>query len=163
MNKKTLNTSSACTVVLAIFLLSASASFAQHRAVNLTQGTKRAPYSDGIVAGNTLYVAGLQGTDSSGKFPPGGFGPQTRAVLENIQRVVKAAGFQMKDVVSVNVYLMSIHNFATMNSIYENFFPDPKPSRTTVQVAALSNGASIEISAIAVRPSLTHDSRHTAP
>lgn len=152
MNKLVRTVSTSC-ALLGLLLLSASVGFAQHRAVNLNPGTKRAPYSDGIVAGNTLYVAGLQGTDSGGKFPPGGFTPQARAVLENIQRVVKAAGFQIKDVVSVNVYLTSIHNFATMNSIYESFFPDPKPTRTTVQVAALSNGALIEISVIAIRSS----------
>lgn len=151
MNKRILSGSVCGVGVLMLLLLGASNGLAQHRAINLNKGSSRAPYSQGIVAGNTLYVAGLQGTDASGKFPPGGFAAQTRAVLENIQRVVNAAGFQMKDVVSVNVYLTHIHDFAAMNKIYAGFFPDPKPTRTTVQVAALSNGALIEISAIAVR------------
>lgn len=151
MNKVIPNNLAVGMVALILLLLSSTNGLAQHRAINLNKGPARAPYSQGIVAGNTLYVAGLQGTDASGKFPPGGFAAQTRAVLENIQRVVEAAGFQMKDVVSVNVYLTDIHDFAAMNKIYADFFPNPKPTRTTVQVAALSNGALIEISAIAVR------------
>ncbi|HEX5483470.1 MAG TPA: RidA family protein, partial [Terriglobia bacterium] len=71
--------------------------------------------------------------------------------LENIERVVKKAGLRMSDVVSVNVYLSDIHDFGEMNKVYTTFFPDPKPTRTTVQVAALVNGAKIEISAIAVK------------
>lgn len=153
MNKGIFNLLAGCTTLLALFLLSGvSNGFAQRRAINETKGSTRPPYSDGIVAANTLYVAGLQGADHRGKFPPGGVVPQTRAARENIERVVKAAGFQMKDVVSVDVYLVDIHDFAAMNRIYMSFFPDPKPTRTTVQVAALSNGALIEISAIAVKP-----------
>ena len=153
MNKRILSDSvcGVAVLMLMLLLLGASSGFAQHRAINPNKSVSHAPYSQGIVAGNTLYVAGLQGTDLSGKFPSGGFAAQTRSVLENIRRVVEAAGFQMKDVVSVNVYLTDIHDFAAMNKIYAGFFPDPKPTRTTVQVAALSNGALIEISAIAVR------------
>src|SRR5579875_2574853 len=114
------------------------------------------PFSDGIVVGNTLYIAGQQGADQSGKLVAGGIGPQTRAALETIETVVKKAGFQMSDVVAVNVYLADIHDFAAMNEVYKTFFPNPKPTRTTVQVAALVNGARIEISAIAVRTPGVH-------
>src|SRR5438132_11389704 len=69
----------------------------EHRAVNLPPA-KGLPFSDGIVAGNTLYVAGQEGTDDSGKLAAGGIGPETKAALENIEQVVKAAGFELKDV-----------------------------------------------------------------
>lgn len=121
----------------------------RRRAVNVS-GTPGLPFSDGIVAGHTLYVSGTQGTDSNGKLEQG-ISAQTRAALENIRKVAAKAGFQMKDVVAVNVYLSDIHDFAAMNKVYATFFPDPKPTRTTVQVAALVNGAKIEISAIAVK------------
>jgi len=106
---------------------------------------------DGIVAGNTLYVAGTEGTDASDKLVAGGIGPETTAALENIQKVLKAAGFELKDVVSVTVYLADIHEFPDMNKVYKSVMPDPKPTRATVQVAALVNNARIEISAIAVK------------
>ena len=121
----------------------------EHRAVNLSGNSQNLPFSDGIVAGDTLYVAGQQGTDSSGKLKDG-IGDQTEATLEHIRQVVTKAGFEMKDVVTVNVYLSDIADFAAMNRVYTTFFPDPKPARTTIQAAGLVNGAKVEISAIAV-------------
>lgn len=126
-------------------------SFAQERkSVNLSPA-RGLPFSDGIVAGNTLYVAGQEGTDASDKLAAGGIGPETTAALENIQKVLKAAGFELKDIVSVTVYLADIREFPDMNKIYKGVMPDPKPARATIQAAALVNNARIEISAIAVK------------
>jgi 2-iminobutanoate/2-iminopropanoate deaminase len=122
----------------------------EHKAVNLS-ATRGLPFSDGIVAGKTLYIAGQEGTDESDKLVSGGIGPETTAALENIQKVLKAAGFDLKDVVSVTVYLADIHEFPDMNKVYKSVLPDPKPARATIQAAALVNNARIEISAIAVK------------
>jgi 2-iminobutanoate/2-iminopropanoate deaminase len=122
----------------------------EHKAVNLSP-TRGLPFSDGVVAGNTLYIAGQEGTDASDKLVAGGVGPETTAALENIQKVLKAAGFDLKDVVSVTVYLADIHEFPDMNRVYKSVMPDPKPARATIQAAALVNNARIEISAIAVK------------
>ena len=122
----------------------------QHKAVNLSSANNL-PFSDGIVAGNTLYISGQQGLDASGKPVTGGIGPETKTTLETIEKVVKAAGFELSDIVSVNVYLADIDEFADMNKIYKAFLPDPKPARTTIQAGALVNHARIEISAIAVK------------
>lgn len=139
-------------VALTLFLGAAGrrADAQEHRAVNLAPA-RGLPFSDGIVAGNTLYVAGQEGTDDSGKLAAGGIGPETTAALDNIQKIVKAAGFEMKDIVSVTVYLADIHEFPDMNKIYKSVMPDPKPARATMQAAALVNNARIEISAIAVK------------
>lgn len=136
----------AVTVVPAWHLSSAQ----QHKAVNLSSANNL-PFSDGIVAGNTLYISGQQGSDASGKLVAGGIGPETKATLETIAKVVKASGFELSDIVSVNVYLADINEFGDMNKIYKAFLPDPKPARTTIQAAALVNHARIEISAIAVK------------
>jgi 2-iminobutanoate/2-iminopropanoate deaminase len=120
----------------------------EHKAINLAPA-RGLPFSDGIVAGDTLYVAGQEGTGPGDKLVSGGIGPETTAALENIQKIVKAAGFEMKDIVSVTVYLADIHEFPEMNKIYKTVMPDPKPARATVQAAALVNDARIEISAIA--------------
>jgi 2-iminobutanoate/2-iminopropanoate deaminase len=122
----------------------------EHKAINLSP-QRGLPFSDGIIAGDTLYVAGQEGTDASDKLVAGGVGPETSAALENIRKVLKAAGFELKDVVSVTVYLADIREFPDMNKIYKSVMPDPKPARATVQVAALVNNARIEISAIAVK------------
>ena len=125
--------------------------YAQERkAINLSSA-RGLPFSDAIVAGNTLYIAGQEGTDDSDKLVTGGIGPETKAALVNIEKVAKAAGFEVKDIVSVTVYLADIHEFGDMNSVYKAFMPDPKPARATIQAAALVNNARVEISAIAVK------------
>lgn len=122
----------------------------ERKAINLSPA-RGLPFSDGVIAGNTLYVAGQEGTDEASKLVPGGIGPETKAALDNIDKVLKAAGFELKDVVSVTVYLADIHEFPEMNKIYKSVMPDPKPARATIQAAALVNDARIEIAAIAVK------------
>jgi 2-iminobutanoate/2-iminopropanoate deaminase len=122
----------------------------ERKAINLSPA-RGLPFSDGIVAGNTMYVAGQEGTDASDKLVAGGVGPETTAALANIEKVLKAAGFEMKDIVSVTVYLADIHEFPDMNKVYKSVMPDPKPARATIQAAALVNNARVEISAIAVK------------
>jgi len=134
---------------LAGLLLGSGSTYGQQKRV--IPGPKGFPYNDGIVVGNTLYVAGQGGEDENGNLKPGGIGPQTRATLENLAKVVKTAGFELKDVVSVTVYLADIREFEAMNKVYREFMPEPKPTRTTVQESRLVANARIEISAIAVK------------
>jgi 2-iminobutanoate/2-iminopropanoate deaminase len=122
----------------------------EHKAINLGSASGL-PFSDGIIAGNTLYIAGQEGTDESSKLAQGGIAAETKAALGNIEKVVKAAGFEMKDIVSVTVYLADIHDFPEMNKVYKSVLPDPKPARATIQAAGLVNGAKVEIAAIAVK------------
>jgi 2-iminobutanoate/2-iminopropanoate deaminase len=140
----------AMAIAIILCLASSGAEAQQHKAINLAP-ERGLPFSDGIVAGHSLYVAGQEGTGADDKLVSGGIGPETTAALENIQKVVKAAGFEMKDIVSVTVFLADIHEFPEMNKVYKSVMPDPKPARATVQVAALVNGARIEVSAIAVK------------
>ena len=101
------------------------------------------------VANATVML--IEDAERSGKLKPGGISQQTQATLENIARIVQQAGFELKDIVAVNVYLADINEFPDMNKVYKSFLPDPKPTRTTVQAAGLVNHARIEISAIAVK------------
>ncbi|MCU1302976.1 MAG: Endoribonuclease [Candidatus Sulfotelmatobacter sp.] len=136
---------------LVLASMAAPRSFGQERKVVNLAPTRGLPFNDGIVAGNTLYIAGQEGTDETSKLVPGGIGPETTATLENMQKVLKAAGFELKDIVSVTVYLADIHEFGDMNKVYRTVMPDPKPARATIQAAALVNNARVEISAIAVK------------
>lgn len=102
------------------------------------------PFSNGMQVGDQLWVAGTEGVVS------GDIEGETRTALENIKKVLDAAGFAVGDVVQVTVYLKDINDFQRMNAVYGAFFPDPKPTRTTVQVAGLVNNARIEITAVAV-------------
>jgi 2-iminobutanoate/2-iminopropanoate deaminase len=107
------------------------------------------PYSPGILAGDTLYVSGLQGTDPKTHALPADFGQEARNCLENIGHVLNDAHMNYSDVASVQIYLVDLSQFQEVNAIYKEYFKNPLPSRTTVQVDKVSLGAHIEISAIA--------------
>ena len=121
---------------------------AQHKAVDFKPGM---PFSDGYIAGNTLYVAGQQGPDAQGKVTGTDITLQTTNTIAAIEKIVRKAGFQMTDITSVTVYVTDLNDVPKMNDVYKRLMPDPKPARATVQVAGLIGGAKIEISAIAVK------------
>jgi 2-iminobutanoate/2-iminopropanoate deaminase len=121
---------------------------AQNKAIGFQKGM---PFSEGYVAGNTLYVAGQQGPDAQGNVTGTNITLQTTNAVAAIEKVVKEAGFQMTDITSVTVYLTDLNDVPKMNEVYKKLMPDPKPARATVQVAGLIGGAKIEISAIAVK------------
>jgi 2-iminobutanoate/2-iminopropanoate deaminase len=129
------------------FCVFASA-FAQNTAIDFKEGI---PFSNGYVAGNTLYVAGQQGPDSNGKLAGTDITQQTTNTIAAIEKIVKKAGFQMTDITFVTVYVTDLNDVPKMNDVYKRLMPNPKPARATVQVAGLIGGAKIEISAIAVK------------
>jgi 2-iminobutanoate/2-iminopropanoate deaminase len=132
---------------LTAFVTLGSAS-AQNRAIGFTPGN---PFSDGIVAGKTLYVAGQQGPDAHGDVTSTDITVQTTNAIAAIKKVVEQAGFKMSDIVSITVYIADLDDVAKMNDVYKKLMPDPKPARATVKVAGLIGGAKIEIAAIAVK------------
>jgi 2-iminobutanoate/2-iminopropanoate deaminase len=79
----------------------------------------------------------------------GGIGAQSRQVLENLRAVLEAAGSSMAKVVRVTVYMTHLGDFAKMNEAFSEFFPQDKPARSTVGVAALPRGALVEMDVIA--------------
>lgn len=105
-------------------------------------------FSPGILVDGSLYVSGMLGLDANGKVPET-FEAEVQQSLDNIDAVLKAAGLTRDDVVSVQVYLADLQNFQRMNKVYAGFFRDPRPTRTTVQVAGLVNGGHIEITVTA--------------
>jgi len=138
-------------VLVLLVLAVTRTGFAAERRVVKLPGTAALPFSDGVIAGETLYIAGQEGIDGDGKLVSGGIGAESKAALARIEEIVRAAGFDLKDIVSVTVYLADIHDFPEMNQAYKAVMLDPKPARATVQVAGLVNNARIEISAIAVK------------
>lgn len=111
------------------------------------------PYSQAIAAGACIYCSGQMGIDpSTNQVVKGGVSVETEQVLRNLTAVLKAAGASLNHVVKTTVFMTDLSQFADMNGVYETFFPKPPPARSTVQVAALPRGASVEIEAIAVKP-----------
>ena len=118
-----------------------------NRAIDFNPG---APFSQAVVAGNTLYVAGQEGPEG-GKLEGVSIETQTTNAIAAITRVVEKAGFKMADLVNVTVFVADLDDVPRMNEVYKKLMPNPKPARATVKVAGLIGGAKIEISAIAVK------------
>ena len=94
------------------------------------------PYSQAVVAGDFVYVAGQGPVDpAAGKKVEGGIAAETEQVLKNIQAILEAAGCSMRDVVKTNVYLSHSGDFRAMNEVYARFFTEEPPARTTVQAS----------------------------
>lgn len=129
-------------------LVTAGSAFAQKKAIGFKEGM---PFSNAVIVGNTLYVAGQEGPDEHGKVTGTDITVQTTNAIAAVKKVVEQAGFQMSDIVSVTVYIADLSDVPKMNEVYKKLMPDPKPARATVQVAGLIGGAKIEISAIAAK------------
>lgn len=108
------------------------------------------PYSQGIRAGNLLFVAGqLPIQPENGEVVQGDIRAQTRQAIANLGAIVTAAGGSYANVVRTTVFLADLNDFAGMNEVYASFFSSPPPARSTVQVARLPRDVRIEIDAIA--------------
>ncbi len=100
--------------------------------------------------GDRVYSSGQIPLDpNTGKLVAGDIAAQTRQVLDNLTAVLAAAGSRMDLVCKATVFVTNLADFATINQVYATYFPSAPPARSTVQVAALPLGASVEIEVIA--------------
>ena len=110
------------------------------------------PFSPALKFGELLFVSGQGPIDKNGKVIPGDIRAQTKATLENFQRIMEAAGSNMDSVLQTTVYLKDLAEYSGMNEVYSSFFNDPRPARTTVQVGDLLFGMKVEVQGIAYVP-----------
>lgn len=124
---------------LALLLLGLTPGWAQNKAIHPKDFPTGRPFSPGILTPDgTLYVAGQIGQDlKTGKVPEN-FEEEVKLTLDNVGAILKEAGFEFKDSVSVHVYLTDITLFQRMNAVYTTYFPEPRPARTTVGVTKLA-------------------------
>jgi 2-iminobutanoate/2-iminopropanoate deaminase len=110
------------------------------------------PFSQVVEANGFVFLAGQVGNAPGGHGAvPGGIEAETRAVLDNIGRLLTAAGLGFGDVVKCTVYLTDFTEFAAMNAVYREYFPTDPPTRATVGVTALAADYRVEIEALATR------------
>ncbi len=121
------------------------------RTVILPEGGAKpmGPYSPGIQAGNMVFASGTTGVDPDTGSLVEGVAEQTRQALTNLSKVLEAGGSSMTKVLKTTVFMTNLQEFATMNEVYGGVFATEPPARSTIQVAALPGGASVEIEAIA--------------
>jgi 2-iminobutanoate/2-iminopropanoate deaminase len=124
----------------------------QRKVISSPQATSSVgPYSQGVQVGHFLYLSGQIPLNAAGELQQGDIVVQTVQVLENIKTLLAAAEMSLADVVKTTVFLTDLGNFAEMNRVYAEYFPENPPARSTIQVVALPKGAAIEIETIACK------------
>ena len=107
--------------------------------------------SAGVLVNKTLYVSGMLAMDAQGQvIAAGDIAGQTRHVLESIRTVVEAAGGRMANVAHNAIFLKDFADYAGMNSVYAEYFPQNPPARYCVRADLYQSACLVEISAIAV-------------
>ncbi len=106
-------------------------------------------YSQAVRHGNLVFLSGQIPLDpATMEIVDGGFEARARRVFENLKAVVEAAGGTMDQVLKINIFMTDLSNFATVNSVMEEFFEQPYPARAAVGVASLPKGTDVEAEAI---------------
>lgn len=111
------------------------------------------PYSQAVTHGGLVYCSGQVALDPKvGELVPGGVEEQTHQVMKNLAGVLAAAGTSFQHVIKTTVYLQRMADFAVVNAIYGEHFPEDPPARATVEVAQLPLSALVEVDCIAALP-----------
>jgi 2-iminobutanoate/2-iminopropanoate deaminase len=110
------------------------------------------PYSQAIQAGNMLFISGQIAIErSTGNIISSDIESETRQVMVNLEKILKAAGYDFSNVVKSSIFLKDMNNFPKVNAIYGEYFKTNPPARETVEVSRLPKDVNVEISCIAVK------------
>ncbi|PVU91072.1 hypothetical protein BB561_004571 [Smittium simulii] len=111
------------------------------------------PYSKAIRANGFIFISGQLPFDlKTGEIVYGDIAEQTRLCLLNMQKVLNAAGATFSNVVKTTVFLDDIEEWGAMNVVYSEFFAQPAPARSAIQVAKVPKNCKVEIECIAIDP-----------
>ena len=109
-----------------------------------------APYSQGIIFGDLVWVSGQVAIDpASGNVVEGGITEQTEQVMQNVSAILEEAGSGLKQLLKTTIFLADFDDFQAMNEVYAQHVGPEPPARATVQVAYLPSGVLVEIDALA--------------
>lgn len=114
------------------------------------KGENKGHYTPGVVSHGMLYISGQLSIDPDTREVPGDdVRDHARLALDNVDRVLKAAGAARQDVVQVRIFTTDVAYWDAINEVYRSFFGDHKPARLIVNVPALHFGCKVEVEAIA--------------
>lgn len=111
---------------------------------------KALPFSDGVLVGNTLYIAGHIGLDTKTDAPPASAEDEARLVMDGVKQTVES-GLTMDDVVSVQIFCTDLKLYDTFNAVYKTYFHGDFPARAFLGAASLVRGAKFEVMGTAVK------------
>ncbi len=114
-------------------------------------GSKALPFSDAVLEGNTLYVAGHLGIDPATGNAAADAATEVHLVLDAVQTTLGRAGLSMDDLVSVTVYCTDLALYDTFNGIYQGYFHGHHPARAFIGTEKLLRGAHFEVLGVAVK------------
>jgi 2-iminobutanoate/2-iminopropanoate deaminase len=123
----------------------------QHIILDATAERTALPFSDAVLVGNTLYLSGYIGADPKTDSIPASAKDETRILMDEMERRLKAAGMTMDDLVQVHVLCTDLRLFNDFNSVYRGYFHHGYPSRTFTGSSQLLFGAHFEVTGIAVK------------
>ena len=143
-------------IVSSLFLIAVTAAMGaaqdrKHIVLKRPGAIANAPFSEAVLAGNTLYVAGHIGIDPATGKPGATPEDEAKLVMESFKRSVEAGGMTMDDLVSVTVFCSDVSHFNAFNSVYRTYFHDNYPARAFIGSGALLFGARFEVQGIAVK------------
>jgi enamine deaminase RidA (YjgF/YER057c/UK114 family) len=122
-----------------------------HRHIDLPNKRSNAPFSDAVLAGNTLYIAGRIGTIPGSSILPETPQDEAKFLMEDIKRILAEAGMTMDDLVMVQVCTPDVALFDIFNSVYEPYFTGKLPARAFLGSGPLLSGANFEMSGVAIK------------
>jgi len=114
---------------------------------------KPLPFSDAVLVGNTLYIAGHIGTDPKTGMAPADPEEEARLVMDGIKKTVESAGLSMDDIVTVQVFCTDLKYYGTFNAVYKTYFHGDFPARAFVGTDKLLRNGKYEVLGIAVKRS----------
>jgi reactive intermediate/imine deaminase len=109
------------------------------------------PFSDGVLVGNTLYIAGHIGLDPKTGKPPASAEEEVKIAMNEIKQLVESEGMSMDDMVSMQVFCPDLSLYDTFNTVYRSYFHEPYPARAFLGSGPLLRGGRFEIMGIAVK------------
>ena len=119
--------------------------------VKTGSGGQSLPFSQAVMAGDSIYVSGQVAMDDRGEIIEGGIVPQARKTIENIVAILKKADCTLADVVKVNVWLDDTRDFQAFNKVYAEYFGENPPARSCVRSQIMVD-AKVEMDVIACKP-----------
>ena len=110
------------------------------------------PYSEAVKSGGLLFLSGQIPLNQEGELNDGDIEAKTRQVFKNIEAILASENLSLSHVIKVNIYLVDIANFDTVNQVMSSLFSAPYPARALVQVSALPKASEVEVEGVAETP-----------
>jgi 2-iminobutanoate/2-iminopropanoate deaminase len=138
-------------ILVLVFCVAAGAADRKYIVKPRASDMKALPFSDAVLAGNTLYIAGHIGLDPKTGAPPASAEDEARMVMEGIRGTVESAGFTMDDIVSMQIFCTDLKFYDTFNSVYKTYFHGDYPARAFIGTDKLLRGGRYEVMGIAIK------------